>query len=138
MKKSSEFVLIVAEDEDDSKISEIEPFTVYYRMPYVPIFDKEFYELKKLQVAIREKDFYEENNIVVAIDFSEWIGHESDSYFISTLRFLYDHKDKWKYVFVLNEPHYEKMLKELQHYLNGEVFITADHLNKTIGEDRYD
>lgn len=138
MKSTNEFVMIVSEEDDDSKIYDIEQFSVYYRMPYIPIFEKDFNELKKLQVAIREKDFYEENNIVVAIDFTEWIGHENDSYFISTIRFLHDHKDKWKYLFVLNEPHFERMLKEIQHYLTGEVFIAADHRNKIVKEERYD
>ncbi len=95
------------------------------RLTYVPPYER-FDGIRQIQLAVREKVQFSDDGITVSIDFSEWIGHEKEEYFTSLIRFLYDHRNKWKYAFILEkaqEWQYRKMYIAIRTYLQGEIFI---------------
>ncbi len=76
--------------------------SAYYKSEYTPPF-KKFEELKKLILCVNAvKGLRKEFCGVVMLDISEWLGHENDDYFSILLKFLYDKKDFWKCIFVVN------------------------------------
>ena len=81
----------------------------YYKMKYVPPYDS-FGELRHLILRIKNSTGlrYEFKGIV-AIDLFEWLGHENDEYFDVTLKFLYDHRNIWKYIFTFKDAPAEKL-----------------------------
>lgn len=75
---------------------------VYHKMNYVEPY-KDFYELKKLQVAVKAATGMRANfKGIIAIDVKEWMGHLKEDYFLVTLKFLYDQLQYgWRYVFTI-------------------------------------
>ena len=83
------------------------PF-VYYKMKYVPPYER-FGELKHLILRIRNATgLRSEFKGIVAIDLFEWLGREDEEYFEITLKFLYDHRHIWKYIFTFKDAELEK------------------------------
>lgn len=74
-----------------------------FELRYVAPFDKEFYELKRLQgmaaeVAGRRDAF----RGYIVIDLSNYLTHSNEHYLEITLRFLIDMNDCWKYIFLVS------------------------------------
>lgn len=85
----------------------------FYELRYVPPFDKEFYELKRLQgTAAEAAGRRDEFRGYVIIDLSHYLTHEKEHYFDITLRFLIDMSDCWKYIFLVDNSN-PKAAKEL-------------------------
>lgn len=102
MKSGNDFTMLVnfSTGSDSAVLSAVEK-PVLCKLSYCPPYEA-FTGLKKIQLAVRRKDIFERKQITLSIDISEWIGHEDEEYFTSFLRFLYDHRNGWKYIFVVN------------------------------------
>lgn len=123
MEKYDDFVLLVTEATDDSVIFEASEKPMLHKLNYTMPFN-EFWGIKDIQLAVRSFDPFNEGEIVLAIDVSDWAGHEEEEYFISTVRFLYDHKEKWKYLFVLRGASEEAvfdMFLTIRQYMSGRI-----------------
>jgi hypothetical protein len=90
----------------------------YYKMKYVPPYDS-FGELRQLILRIKNSTGlrYEFKGII-AIDLFEWLGHENDEYFDVTLKFLYDHRHIWKYIFTFKDAGIEKLNPMFDHAIH--------------------
>lgn len=123
MQTVRDFVLIVTEgNADDSLIREYSEDPVMYKLPYVPPYGE--FDLKGIQLAVRSKDIFQQSTVDLMIDLTDWSGHEKEEYFVTTLKFLYDHKDVWKYVFVMNEKSQNKarnMFIASRMYMQGDL-----------------
>jgi len=91
-------------------------------MPY-----DNFDGIRNIQLAVRKHDLFETPPVIVAVDLSEWLGHEQDEYFISTIRFCCDHSN-WKYIFTIRGEFGRRakdMYQLISSYMKGRL-ITAD------------
>ena len=71
---------------------------------YVPPFDKEFYELKRLQgTAAKNAGRRDEFRGYVILDLNSWLTHQNEAYLHKALLFLVDMSDYWKYIFLVND-----------------------------------
>lgn len=93
----------------EAKITQPECFNtdtaaIRYEMKYVPPFERNFDHLKKIQVDTSRAAplFYEYNGYMI-IDLTKYIGHETEDYFDTSLKFFSDMTDYWAYVFVINK-----------------------------------
>ena len=76
---------------------------VYFKMPYIQPCDS-FQELRRLILRVRENTgLRAEFRGIVAIEANQWLGHEREEYFTVMLKYLYDHRDIWRTVMVLND-----------------------------------
>lgn len=86
---------------------------VYFKLPYVQPCDH-FKELRRLILRIRDQTGLRAHyKGIVAIEVTEWIGHEREEYFTIFLKYLYDHRDHWQTVMVLNDCKAAQMQKFL-------------------------
>ena len=110
--------------ESNPELFEGDAIYAYYKMNYVLPYEK-FGELKKLILTVKNSTGLRRDFMgIVAIDFFEWIGHEEDEYFDITMKFLYDHRHIWKYVFTFRDSELENikpMLKTAAHYFKPMV-----------------
>lgn len=84
------------------------PFQLRYIHPF-----ESFSELKRLQGMAAEKArFCDEYRGYIAIDLSSYLGHESERYFDISLKYFYDMKDCWSYIFLVENRDQTK-LREL-------------------------
>lgn len=97
-----------------------------FELRYVPIFDKSFFELKRLQgeaaLHSRFKDAYRG---YIIFDVSEYLMHEDDYYFDLTIKFLYDQSEHWKYIFLIdnkNEKAASDMMKKILTVMYCKIF----------------
>lgn len=123
MEHYDDFVLLVTEATDDSVIFAVTEKPMLHKMNYTMPFS-EFWGIKEIQLAVKTFDPFNEGDIVLAIDVSDWAGHEDEEYFVSTVRFLYDHKEKWKYLFVLraaSEKDALGMFLTIRQYMSGRI-----------------
>lgn len=75
---------------------------VCYKMPYVPPYET-FRELRNLILRVREHTgLRADYRGIVAVDVSQWLGHEQEEYFTVLLKYLYDHRGRWRAALVLN------------------------------------
>lgn len=66
---------------------------VYFKFPYIPPCEK-FGKLRSLILLIQENTGLRANfHGIVALEATEWVGHEQEEYFISTIKYLFDHSD---------------------------------------------
>lgn len=102
MKSRNDFTMLVNfSTGSDSAVLSAAKKPVLCKLSYCPPYEA-FTGLKKIQLAVRRKDIFEREQITLSIDISEWIGHENEEYFTSFLRFLYDYRNSWKYILVVN------------------------------------
>ena len=82
---------------------------IYYKCKYVSPFNK-FGELKSLILKIRAATGMRHSyKGIVAIDLHEWIGHQNEEFFEIILKYLYDHKSLYKYIFTFRDSDREKI-----------------------------
>ena len=94
---------------NNPKLFDGDSIYLYYKMKYVPPYEK-FNELRHLILKIKNSTGlrYEFKGII-AIDLFEFINHEDDEYFEIILKFLYDHKHIWHYIFTFQNAGVEKI-----------------------------
>ena len=81
---------------------------------YVPPYEKDFTELKKIQVkaSLTARMFHEYHGYMI-IDLSEYITHEKERYLDIALKYLRDMADCWAYIFIINtEPESARQMIE--------------------------
>ena len=112
---------------DNPRLFEGNAPSVYYKMKYVPPYEK-FSELKHLILCIRNATgLRSEFKGIVAVDLFEWLGREDEEYFDITLKFLYDHRHIWKYIFTFKNAELEKIKP---------VFEASVHYFRTMAIDK--
>lgn len=121
---------------NDSVIYSYHSDPIMFNFSYTPMYD-EFMELKKIQLAVRKHDVFEKDTCL-AINLTEWLGHEKDEYFITTIMFLCDMSYKWSYIFVVNSKEIsdiKKMFAIIRCYMRGKLVSIKDDLemNDIIG-----
>lgn len=84
-----------------------------FEFRYTAPFEKDFYELKRLQgtaseAAGRRNEF----KGYIVIDMSDWLTHHDEDYLNRFLFFLVDMSDCWKYIFLVNDQN-SKAAREL-------------------------
>ena len=105
-----------------------------YELRYVPPFDKAFNELKRLQgIAAEEAGFRDEFRGYIVMDVSPFITHETDEYFIITLKFLYDMADCWNYIFLVDDSNRKAALD-----LVREVLLILEDVPCRVIEEKED
>jgi hypothetical protein len=130
------FVLLITEPNgDDSAVLRLtggEDVT-FFKLPHIDVCD-EFRELKKLQLAMRDADLFEQNVSCIAMDISEWSGNQADEFFAVTLKYLCDHRYKWRYIFTAERQKKVRVLDalytEISRYMDG-VKMSAAALLET-------
>ena len=86
---------------------------VYFKMPYIQPCDS-FQELRRLILRVRENTgLRAEYRGIVAIEATEWLGHEREEYFTVLLKYLYDHREQWQAVIVLQDCGPDRMRRFL-------------------------
>lgn len=76
---------------------------VYFKMPYVQPYET-FKELRSLILRVRENTgLRAEFRGVVAVEVTQWLGHETEEYFMAVLKYMFDHGHIWNCVMVLNQ-----------------------------------
>ncbi len=100
------------------------PFELRYAAP----FEKDFYELKRLQGTAAVTAGYRNEYLgYVIIDVSEYVCHENEAYFDIALKYMYDRNDCWKYVFIIshgNAKASQEMVKKILSILHCGVIET--------------
>ena len=107
---------------DNPELFEGEDAHVYFKLRYARPFDQ-FDELKKLILRIKDstglrRDF----RGIVALDCLEWLGFESEEYFQVTLKYLYDFRRLYKYIFTAGDAPAEQiktMLDASSHFFRA-------------------
>lgn len=126
MNFTGDFVLLVSGVRDNDRL--VKQITendspIYYRSRYVPPYG-EFNELKNLLLRVKSVAEVNEEN-VIAIDFSEWVGHETEDFFTIMLKFLHDQRDHWRYVFTASaysRNDVKRLFLHMKMYLSGYIF----------------
>lgn len=86
---------------------------VRFKLRYVAPFDKSFHELKRLQgTAAEAAGRRDEFKGYIVIDLSDWLTHHDEDYFETSLLFLVDMSEHWKYIFLVENQN-AKAAKEL-------------------------
>ncbi len=76
---------------------------VFFKFPYIPACEQ-FRELRRLILEIQSHTGLRACfRGIVALEASEWIGHEQEEYFTVVLKYLYDHREHWQSVLVLQD-----------------------------------
>jgi hypothetical protein len=98
---------------------------INFEFRYVPPFEKDFHELKRLQgIAAEAAGRRNEFKGYILIDVSEWLTHQNEDYLNKALLFLIDMSDWWKYIFFVDGKN-SKAAKELV----GEILSVFFHDN---------
>lgn len=78
--------------------------SIPYEMRYVPPFEREFNELRNIQIASSSAaSLFHEYNGYMIIDLTQYAGHETDYYLDISLKFFRDMASDWAYIFVINK-----------------------------------
>lgn len=73
---------------------------VYHKLLYVPPYET-FTGLRQLSAQIlADTGLRACFRGIVALDLSEWLGHETDEYLKITFKYLHDHRNGWKLLFL--------------------------------------
>ena len=128
--ETKDFILLITGSESNDSAAErameegLE--LVRCKLCYCPPYEK-FGELKKLQLRLRSSSYLKGRRVCCALDISEWVGHESEEFFIVTLKFLHDHCSRVHYIFTVG-AHTENEAKavyfRLRCYMRG--YIATD------------
>ena len=82
-----------------------------FELRYVPPFDKNFRELKRLQgTAAEMAGYHDEYRGYIVIDLSEYIKHELEVYFEIAVNFFHDMNEYWKFIFVVDNSNQKSAL----------------------------
>lgn len=82
-----------------------------FELRYVPPFDKNFRELKRLQgTAAEMAGYHDEYRGYIVIDLSEYIKHELEVYFEIAVKFFHDMNEYWKFIFVVDNSNQKSAL----------------------------
>lgn len=112
MKNSRPFTLLIASGTDYPKsvLTELTRNTAHlcYRLSYTPPYEQ-FNGLRKLLLQIRRESKTEIPEVLV-LDLTEWIEHETDEYLDAAVKYLYDHRDIYDYIFVVRNCSRRKCL----------------------------
>ncbi len=114
---------MLSENAGDQAIYDMTPDPVLYKVTYTPPYEC-FTGIKGIQLAVRKHDVFEKQGVVVAIEFTEYLGHETEEFFVTTLRFLSDMSSKWEYIFVIRGGSSEtirRMYAAARCYMNGKL-----------------
>ena len=71
-----------------------------FTLPYAPPYEA-FDGIRELQLAVRRMGAFPPE--CLALDLTEWVGREEEEYFEITAMYLHDHRDLWRYVFLVRE-----------------------------------
>ena len=78
-----------------------------FDLRYVPPFDKDFRELKRLQgTAAQAAGRRDAFRGCILLNVSEYLGHENEFYFDVILSFLRDQTDDWRYIFLVSDENH--------------------------------
>lgn len=142
LKQQNCFTLLVSSGNDIPKnsLSQLTSNTVslYFRLPYTPPYEQ-YNGLRKLLLQIRKKSNSEIPETLV-IDLTEWLEHDKDEFFDITVKFLYDHKDIYNYIFVIrncDQRKYNALFVKIRTFMPGNItkdltFTDEQHLEKYI------
>lgn len=90
-----------------------------FELRYVPPFDKNFGELKRLQgIAAEAAGRRNEFKGYIIINLSNYLTHEKEDYLRITLQFLIDMSHYWKYIFLVDDSNYKAARELVRNTLN--------------------
>ncbi len=129
MKKGVDFEMLVTASGDDRFIFDhvggwgAKP--LIYKVCYVPPYENPGM-IRDIQLAARRHDVFCRSRICMVLDITEYVGHENDEYFVALVRFLYDHRDRWFFEFVVRhslDRDVRKMYSLIRSYMKGTVVV---------------
>lgn len=127
MNSKIDFVLLITNSADNDYAAERTAnagrSVIHHKLCYTPVY-KDFDELRKIQLKLKDHISFSGKKICAIIDISEWAGHEDEEYFIITLKFFHDMRRRMRYVFTvgsLNEQEAALLYIRLRCYLNGVI-----------------
>lgn len=105
-----------------------------FELRYTVPFDKDFYELKRLQgTAAEAAGRRNEFKGYIIIDVNNWLTHHEEEYLNKALLFLIDMSDCWKYIFLVKDLN-SKAARELVGKILS-VFI-CNHISCKVKEEK--
>ena len=99
--QDNEFIFFHTMFEDIGRIrAEEDEQLIFYKLDYcLPFTDpKNFRGIRDLQLKVHRENVFS-RKCRILIDVSDWLGHEQEDLFMTTLKYLHDHLDTWRYVF---------------------------------------
>lgn len=131
----SEFALIVTGSANNDTVAERVAAgvagIVHHKLTYVPVYG-EFNQIRKFQLKVRRSPYAMGRKICAAIDISDWIGHETEEYFVASVKYFHDHSDRMSFVFTVSEgkkADIQNMYVMLRMYMHGTMSIDETFLN---------
>ena len=124
--KNDNFILVVTEqDNGNAFLQRYGENPVMIKVDYSAIFEK-FSGIRGIQLAVRRHDPLGRGVKDICIDITDYVDHEKEEYFHVTLKYLYDHRAKWHYIFVVRsgfDNRVRRLYATIRAYMKGSITL---------------
>ena len=122
-----EFRLLVTGTSDNDlaaeNVAEYGTCVVHHKLSYSPPYES-FEGLKQLQIKLRRSPAALGRKVIAAIDISDWAEHLNEEYFLSSVKYFHDRRNRMSYIFTVGDctgDTVNKIFLTLRCYMRGEI-----------------